>query len=433
MARIPNYKQWIQDTELNAFHPRNAALKTLDESIRQYERSRSGRDLWRIRNAFEDWKRGEGPLWQQSPRNRKQAMTLLERELAGAADARTWQISHLTMAELMALAHVARERKRVLKNIFSNKQVTLKAARLKDGLASAGEKVKSTCQQAGAWLTSSKRAGRTPSVPVRDKMIAMAASLFEVDRLEQLGALGGLILSVLEKCAVSVPPVVGQIKDGYDLFAGWAKVGAGLYTRHNISERSYVIDTGVPANAFAALKKCLEEETRHQAISAGNATTSFALKTGLAFVDGGAISGPVVGAVSALAEFAHLLYLLGMEYRATKAINRSLEEDTLDIRLFKTYPLMGCYLLVSATLSDLIPIDCFGTPGWMDYIESTHQKLFPDVYNAATNLIDQSPWEIIGLPKRPTGTSCGVVSEAQRLFSVASPLSGLAGLRSLAA
>ncbi len=104
------------------------------------------------------------------------------------------------------------------------------------------------------------------------------------------------------------------------------------------------------------------------------------VKTGLAFLDGGTISGPVVGAVSALADFAHTLYLLGMEYRASKAVNRSLAEGNLDIRLFKTYPLMGCYMLCSATLSDLIPIDSFGTPGWMDYIEHQHKsRLYADL------------------------------------------------------
>jgi hypothetical protein len=64
---------------------------------------------------------------------------------------------------------------------------------------------------------------------------------------------------------------------------------------------------------------------------------------------------------------------LGIEWKATKAINKALDAGELDIRLFRTYPLMGCYLLVSATLSDLIPVDSFGTPGWMDYIENLKQ------------------------------------------------------------
>jgi hypothetical protein len=175
----------------------------------------------------------------------------------------------------------------------------------------------------------------------------------------------------------------------------------------------------------------LAEETKNEAISATNATTSFAVKTGLAFLDGGTISGPVVGAVSALADFAHTLYLLGMEYRATRAVNRALTEGNLDIRLFKTYPLMGCYMLASATLSDLIPIDSFGTPGWMDYIEHTHKNVFTPIYDAAGDLVSSSPWEIEGLPKRPAGTSCGILQEAKRMFSTVSPLSGLTGLQSL--
>lgn len=432
MTLTLTYEQWLQGTGLNVFKPRNSALKAVDQAILQYQQSRSENDLWRVRNVFEDWKRSEGPMWRSSERNRKQAITLLDRDLFKLTDARTYQLTHMRITELMALAEVAKSRKKVLESLFAKKQVTLKAAKLPGQLAKAGAKVTGCCQQAEAWLSSNKKSGRPAGDMAREKMIAMATTFFGVTGLEQLGTLGGVILEILGKCALSVPPVVGHIKDGYDLFTGWAKAGSSLYTQHNISDRSYTIDTGVPSNAFAGLKKCLEAETRNEAVSATNATSSFALKTGLAFVDGGVISGPVVGAVSAMAEFAHTLYLLAMEYRATQAINRCLSEGTLDVRLFKTYPLMGCYLLVSATLSDLIPIDSFGTPGWMDYIENTHQQVFAGIYGAASGLIEKSPWEIIGLPKRAAGTACGVFPEAQRIFATLNPLVGLANLRTLA-
>ena len=113
----------------------------------------------------------------------------------------------------------------------------------------------------------------------------------------------------------------------------------------------------------------------------------------------------MVGAVNALADFAHKIYLLATEWKATKAINQALTSGQLDIRLFHSYPLMGCYFLVSATLSDLIPIDSFGTPGWMDYIENLHRHGFEQIYKSSVDLIEKSPWEIEGLPKRPKGTS----------------------------
>lgn len=65
---------------------------------------------------------------------------------------------------------------------------------------------------------------------------------------------------------------------------------------------------------------------------------------------------------------------------------------------------MGCYLLLSATLSDRIPVDCFGTPGWTDYIVNLKKTGSDNIYNATTELIDASPWEMTGLPKRPQKT-----------------------------
>jgi hypothetical protein len=265
---------------------------------------------------------------------------------------------------------------------------------------------------------------------VRQKLQQLVESLFSVDTLEQLGSLSGTILDIVGKAAVSVPPVIGHIKDGYDLFTGWAQVGSRLYEQNGVADRKYVIDMGAPAAAFASLKTLLAEETKKQTIAASQATTSFVLKTGLVFVDGGAISGPVVGAVNALATLAQQLYFLAVEWRATKAISRALVAGELDMRLFKTYPLMGCYLIISGTLSDLIPIESFGTPGWMDHIENKKTE-FDEIYSSATKLVDASPWEIIGLPKRKTGTGASLFGEVSRAAGFGGPISDIAGLRDI--
>ena len=79
---------------------------------------------------------------------------------------------------------------------------------------------------------------------------------------------------------MTVAPVVGHIKDGYELFTGGAKVGADLYQQYNVSEQHYVIETGAPSAVFAGLRECLKDETKNEAISATRVTTSFAVKTG---------------------------------------------------------------------------------------------------------------------------------------------------------
>ncbi len=89
MTRIQTYDRWLEDTRLNLFHPRNPALRALDEAILQYESSRTNGNLWRLHYALEDWKRAEGPRWPASARNRKGAITVLDREIAQIAEAWT--------------------------------------------------------------------------------------------------------------------------------------------------------------------------------------------------------------------------------------------------------------------------------------------------------------------------------------------------------
>ena len=433
---IPKHQQWMQSTMLGVMRPRSAQLKAVDDAILQHERAPNAQSLFRIRNAFEDWKRYKGPAWQQSDRNRSGAIVALNVELSKSASYTNYQAQNFSPKELQALAFVRQQRDQVIAGLFRDKQVALKAANLKERLTRASEDVKGNATRAAEFIRAKGKpaaASAGPSIgeQIKGKMTDAAKGYFGVEGLQLLGDIGGLVISIIEKTALSVPPVIGHIKDGYDLFTGWAKVGSLYVQQRSIGQRSHAIDTGVPAAAFGALVVCLKEETRNEAIGATNATASFALKTGLAAVDGGAISGPVVGAVSALAEFMHALALLAIEWRATRAINTALTAGQLDIHLFKTYPLMGCYLLTSATLSDLIPVESFGTPGWMDYIEKMKKHQFDEIYAAAAELIEGSPWEIEGLPKRPKGTSLGLIGEAKRIWSTVSPLSDLTGLRSV--
>jgi hypothetical protein len=401
---IPSLQQWLNDTRLGVTRPRSAQLKAVDDAIAQYERARTQDNLFKIKHAFEDWKRYKGPAWKASDRNKAGAITRLDAELSRLADYRTYQITRFSMEELQALAYVARERKKVIANVFAGKEVTFRNSpkAMKDAVKDKAEEVKARCAEAKNWLQGrGKKSTEGAGDIARRKLEEMAKALFAVDTLESLGGLGSLVIGIVGQCGVSVAPVVGYIKDGYDLFTGWAKAGAALHEQHSISERRYVIDTGAPMAAFQGVKTCLVNETKNEVASASIATSSFALKTGLTFVDGGAISGPVVGAANAMASLSLALYWLATEWRATRAINAALQAGNLDVTLFRTYPLMGCYLMTSATFSDLIPIDCFGTPGWVDHVEQLKKRNFDGIYDAAAGLIDKSPWEIKGLPKRP--------------------------------
>lgn len=404
--------------------PRSSQLKAVDDAIQQYERARNDNSLFKIKNALEDWKRFKGPNWKTSERNRGGAITRLDQELAKVADYRTYQLTanRFTIQELQALAYVAQQRRAVIANVFKGKEVTFRNSpkAVKEAVKDAAEQVKTKCADAKNFLQGKGKSLQSPADLAKKKLEEMTKAMFCVDTLESLGSVSGLVIDIIGKCGVSVAPVVGHIKDGYDLFTGWAKAAKSLHEQYTISNCHYIIDTGAPAAAFQGVKTCLVNQTKNETASASIATTSFALKTGLAFVDGGAISGPVVGAANAVASLSLQLYWLATEWKATRAINQALAAGNLDVTLFRTYPLMGCYLMTSATFSDLIPIDCFGTPGWMDYVENLKKKNFDGIYDAATGLIDSSPWEIKGLPKRPVkgaGLQFGMLNAAKDLGS----------------
>jgi hypothetical protein len=426
MADIPKYQQWLTDTSLGVLRPRSGPLKAVDETIREYERAANQPNLFKVKNAFEDWKRFKGASWKTSDRNRAPAfaITRLDDQLKLVADGGLYRLTHgWSIEELRALRYMAEERKKVIARIFEGKEVTFRNSPrgVKEAVKDAGEKVKQSCGQAQSWLHgTNKKGGLSTEEKIKQKLEEMVKEFFSVDSLEKIVGLYGLILEILAQCSVSMAPVVGHIQDGAELFTGWAKAGAALHKQHSISHCAYHIDTGAPTAAFQGLRDCLIEETKKETASASIATTSFALKTGLAFADGGLISGPVVGAADAMASLSLQLYYLAAEYKATKAINEALSQGHLDVRLFETYPLMGCYMLTSATFSDLIPIECFGTPGWMDYVETLKKRSFDGIYEASNNLIDGSPWEIKGLPKRPVkggGLQFGMISQAKDIGS----------------
>ena len=459
---IPTYEQWKRDTSLGIMKPRSTQMQSLDSAIEKYNKTKNQDNLWAIKNAFEDWKQSKGAAWERSERNRNGAMKKLALEL-NQLDARAYQITHMSMAELQALEYVKAERTKTITKLFLDdhgqaKPVVFKAANLRNSLAQAGASVKAKSSVAwqsiqnkfsskpgpapkpfmvtgmgtspgGGGMGANLGSGRTAKDIIQAKLTELVQKFFEVDNLSLLGPLASMVMSVVAECSASAAPVIGHIKDGVGAINDWIDVGLGCYHKSSISRCSYTIELGAPAAAFAALEKLLRDEVEHSAISAGISTTSFVVKTGLVFADGGAISGPVTGAVSALAQIAHTLYLLGMEYRATKDANKALAAGKLDITLFETYPLMGCYLLNCATLSDIIPIKCFATPGWMDYIEKMKKGSIDNILKQSEALIDKSPWEIKGMPKRPEGSSGGLLSEAKRYGGFASPLADFADLK----
>ena len=189
---IPTHKQWMQDTAAGFTSPRSPRLKALDDAIMQYDKTKNPKDVWKIKNAFEDWKRYKGLTWDKGVRNNKGAVTQLSTDL-DKLDYRTYQITHFSMPELMALQHVAKERKKVIAEIFRGKEVTFKGAKLKEQLKASADSMQEAANKGAAYLKSigkgpsPKTAGPSAADILRKKMLEMVKTFFSVEGIEQLG------------------------------------------------------------------------------------------------------------------------------------------------------------------------------------------------------------------------------------------------------
>lgn len=212
----------------------------------------------------------------------------------------------------------------------------------------------------------------------------------------------------MSQLAGSVMPIISNITSGAKLLVAWGKVGLAKYREYDASTHSHVLMPGEMAAAFKALNELLERNVTSETVQASIQTADFTARTAASFVDFGAVSGTMIGVVSTLGKLVHKLYLLGREYSESRAANRLLgNPKNLSYRMFQTYPLLGCYMLVCSDLSEIIALSRveqlergipFGAAGWMDDVEYIKKTHVDPLLERATSVIYKSPFVIPNMP-----------------------------------
>ncbi len=423
-GRIPSYQDWLTETNRGAFKPRSKLLQRVDQAIKQWNLTPNADTTITLSNAIDVWRRSN-PEWEK----RNKTGTISKTMSALAHFKRLDFHAKFTSADVMALQCIREEREALLQR-FIGKDVTFKGKHVRAKLKEAVDDFKSDVRAAPGYVQK-----LTPQQAVNDlqgALTKMAAAIFCVDNLTVIGDIMSYISPLIGQCAASAAPFVSNITGIYNCCSTLAIACKKVYEENDAWKHvPYAIDTGTPSAAFKGLSKCMERETNSALASAANASVSFAAQTALIFADGGVFSGPAVGLASWMASVSQTLMLLAMEWRATNKYNELIaaakaSQDKLDWDVFKVYPLIGCYYLVIGNTSDIIPIDYFGERDWMTRFERVKRDHFDSIYDKACDLIDASPWEIIGLPKRKQGTSLTLGSLASFAFDQGAGIVGQA-------
>jgi hypothetical protein len=401
--------------------PRSNELKNLDAAILDYNNSQPpGRDakFHHIRQVLKAWKDKEGSHWMRSVRNETGIITALDNFLNGVP------AQSLNKADLDAWKLVCDAARDNCKNMLKGKKLTVKKTVIGGTLFSIGTTAQSAYSAVdtarkvatGATHVLSPSAAAAAVHSVAPTAIEHAAhgllkACFDVaDIKEVMDALGPAFKEVMKAMTPFLGMVTGGLKGAY----AWIKVINQGWEQHKLPQikDAKAFAVGDPAAAFDAVLVIIKRNLEAQIGDASILTAAFGLQTGLFFADGGVVSGPVVGAASAIAQLLSQIIQFARDSKEVKNGNEQLANGPWDFTLFKTCPILGCYLIACSDTSAVInlAVDQFGSYQWVDKIEMLKSKADPAI-DKAGDLIRDSRYEIVELRQ-----SKGVVKPHPKVF-----------------
>jgi len=402
LAAIPAYDEWMKSTNVLG-SPRSAFLKALDDAIKT-------RDRGAVKTAFDRWRfeqSKQGKDWKKSARNKTGAMTSL---------LRVFQLPQTpTKEEREAMAYIRREQQMALMRQFQRTTVVFKEETLGavvSGNASRWGKLKVAAQGAGlvkglvetgsglAGINGGKGGGGAggPLAQIKDKLTQVIHDLCPGLDISPDTVLQRIGLPGVADFVKQAAPILGSVKSGLKAVQAWGEVAKTAREKYQLSQARYAIAKGDPEAALNAVGAILTRELASNTASAASATVSFSMQTAGLFADMGGASGPVVAAAQTLAELLQSIYEFVRDYKEVQRANKLLKLGALNLDLFETCPILGCYFIAVQDHSTVIAfaVDEYGTANWMFDVERMVLALTP-VLESARRLIQASKFELKGI------------------------------------
>lgn len=399
MAAIPTYDDWIKSTSVLGL-TRSDSLKALDAAIK-------ARDEGQIKTAFDRWRfeqSKQGKDWKQSARNKTGAMTSLFR---------IFQIPQVpSQEEREAMEYIRREQQMALMRQFQRTKVVFKKDTLGavvSGNSSKFGKLKVAAQGVGlvkglaeTGSDLAKGVGGDskdgPIAQIKEKLTKAITDLCPDLDISPDSVLRHIGLPGVADFVKQAAPILGSVKSGLKAVQAWGEVASTCSEKYKLSQARYAIAKGDPEGALNAIGVILNRELASNTAAATSATVSFSMQTAGLFADMGGATGPAVAAAQTIAELLQSIYEFVRDYKEVQRANKMLELGALNLELFETCPLLGCYFIAVQDHSTVIAfaVDEFGTANWKFDVERMVKALTP-VLESARRMIQASKFELRGV------------------------------------
>jgi hypothetical protein len=394
---IPSLQQWKTDTELRT--PRSSQMKAIDKAIDAYNQSRSPENITRIRVALSKWIKSKGDSWESSERNKppKRPISKLY-ETVVALKAR------LPPEEQAALQAMIAMQKDVLYRNFQNAKLELPGFNAAVDVKAAKDRISSAVSAAKGGASAAAKSAIAPEV------MKAVNELFgsEIQDASALAAwvakeTGAAALQPIAQHVADMIPVISLISGGAKVVVQWGSVIWDAYKEVKVYTRRQAVAEGAAQAALAAMRDLLSRETKFAAAKASITSAGFAANVALHAAKGaGAVFSPIVGATEAAAQAARSMAYFGMQVREAILMYKALKDPKeIGFETLHRCPLMGCYMLIGASDSELIAMtwDEFGQAGWVNEVTGLLKDYKP-LMDQASDLIKASPFKLTNVPTR---------------------------------
>jgi hypothetical protein len=360
----------------------------------------------------------KGAGWRTSVRNRTNAIETLYRQVTGLGGA-----ANVDPRGKQALQA---ESKHVIRTLFQGATITWKTTYTR-GLASINTEKLNPAKLGGQYILSAS----TSKISTAANTTGLVVNSIGVNTLRQTGNSSGAVAQAASRLIDSIVPasikvevlreITMIIPSFHAQFAAAVMPLAGLLTaggatiwnaasavlqQYSISQSRMHAErslAGLEARqAIDAMIRILVRERNADLFNMSVSLTEFGGKLAGMALDGGAGSTAAVGLAANVVKLMNIIRLVARDVQEKNAANRKMQEG-VDITIFETCPLVGCYLVCCAPTSVLMSLilERFGERGWMDTVERGRSRHIEPLQAKAREVILAHRFEIRKLRSFP--------------------------------
>lgn len=403
MPLLLSYDQWMKETH-SMIKARSESLKKIDNAIKM----RNEREVLKALTAWIDEQNKKNQDWHRSVRNEKTKVVERLAKEVGYMAASTKPMSQAEkLADSEAKSLIRSQIRRASQEMFRGKRVVFSNMFLQainERKMKGNQKLKSNkgkLDKAGAMgmdakgFASGANDVRSIASDLQKGIESIVNGIPEGQKNQLIEmALGAGAATFAMDCA----PLLGTISSGAKTVMNIVGAIMSQLDLNEVESRKGDVRPGDAAGALGAIASIIEKEIVRNGKEAAIHGSAFAAKAGLlcAMVPGEGI----VGAVEGLLMLLHNLNELAKQYKEMNAANAQIDAGNIDVTIFNTCPILGCYYVVVQGDFTIMNFDVanMGKQNWMQEVLRLKNALEP-VKKKALSLIGSSSIIVEGMEK----------------------------------